>query len=109
MFEALAGHEDVVGCEIDLLGAFEQRKSRQHRGADARATENVEMHAMLQERLVDADMRRAETAATCRHEAERAAGEEAMQALEITIIRERHLMMHGNRAVVQPRGCAFNG
>ena len=85
-----------------MLGFEVFRKAGHHGGADAGADEDVEHHAAFAERLVDADMRRAETAAAGGDEAERPATEKADQAVDIDLVLQRDVVMHEGGQPGQP-------
>ena len=97
--QSAAAHEHLVGAPVDLLGLEQQRKAAEHRRADAGAAENVEDEAALGEGFEDADMGRAETAAAGGDVADRAPGQEAVQALEVEVVLERYVVMHPHVAL----------
>ena len=84
--EAAAFDKNLVGAALEVVGLVIFGKSRRHGGADAGADKDIERHAALAKRLVDAGMRGAEAAAAGRHESDRAAGQEADQAVDIELV-----------------------
>src|SRR3954469_18696108 len=63
--------EDVMRAAIDALGIRPAGERRCHRGADARATQHVEIRAGFAEGLVDAEVGAPERSAAARDEADR--------------------------------------
>src|SRR5207245_6681440 len=84
--ESPAGDKDVVDAAVDLLGREPDREAAEHGRARARAAQDVEADAAVRKGLVDADMGRTEPAAAGADEAERAAGQEAVQAPDVRVV-----------------------
>src|SRR5204862_8037339 len=100
---AAAPEKNLVGAALEILGFEIFGKTRRHRAADAGADKDIEPHSALAKRLVDADMRRAKTAAAGGDESDRAAGEKADQAVDIELILERDVVVHEGRQPLEPR------
>src|SRR4029450_4951247 len=89
--KAPAPDEDLVRAALEMLGFEIFGKAGHHGGADAGADKDIEHHAAFAKRLLDPDMRGSKTAAAGSDEADRAAAQEADQAVDIDLVFESAL------------------
>ena len=90
------------GAGADLFRARAHGEGRGHGATAARAAEQIEDDASLEEGLVDADMGGAERAPAAGDEADGVAADEAGEAVVAGAILGDEMVMHRDRPCIQP-------